>query len=314
MKTSSEMSKGRPKGSRDRVPRLARSKQGAAARMMVTARDLSIIEAVYRYRIMTSTQIEALLFSTTTSAQARLRLRLLFQHGYLFRSEQLQRPSEGKKPLLYFLDTKGAEELARLFDCDIKDLDWSKDERTVGPLHLSHLLLSHDIRIAVTQSATTHGFTLVEWKDEKTMRREHRQDPITVTLADATTYTTHVIPDGYFCLEALGKRKHRFLEIDRATVTGKATSEQNRAWDKKIAAYLAWYRSGKYHERYQTKAMGVLTITTGEERLANLKRITEEVGGKERFWFTCMSRLEGIDILTEPIWSVATSEERRSIV
>jgi Replication-relaxation len=282
--------------------------------MVVTMRDIAIIEAVYRYRVMTSTQIEALLFPATTSAQARLRLRLLFQNGYLYRDEQLQRPSEGKKPLLYFLDSRGVEELAQLFGCDRTDLDWHKDERTVGPLHLSHLLLSHDIRIAVTHSATTHGFFLVEWKDEKTMRREHRQDPITVTLADATTYTTHVIPDGYFCLEALDKRKHRFLEVDRATVTGKATSEQNRAWDKKIAAYLAWYRSGKYHERYQTKAMGVLTITTGEERLANLKRITEEAGGKERFWFTCLSRLEGVDILTEPLWSVATSEERRSII
>jgi hypothetical protein len=120
----------------------------------------------------------------------------------------------------------------------MNELDWNKEDRTMGPLHLPHLLLSNDVRIAVTQSAEVHGFTLVDWKDEKTLRRLHRADLVTVTQASGEQQTTHVIPDGYFLLEAGKIRKHRFLEIDRATVTGRATSEQNRAWDKKILAYL----------------------------------------------------------------------------
>lgn len=282
--------------------------------MLLTPRDVAIIDAVYRYRVLTSQQIGRLLFTTTSSAQARLRLRLLFQHGYLSRTEQPQRRSEATKPYLYFLDTRGAQELAAMYGCEINELDWNRDDRNMGVLHLPHLLLSNDIRIAITLSAAVHGFPLVEWKDEKTLRRQHRADLVMVTPASGDRYTTHVIPDGYFLLEAGTKRKHRFIEIDRATVTGRATSEQNRAWDKKIAAYLAWYRSGKFQQRYQTPAMGVLTITTTEERLNTLKRITEETGAKQRFWFSCMSRLEGQDILRAPIWSVATTEEVRSLV
>lgn len=282
--------------------------------MQLTPRDVAIIEAVYRYRVLTSHQIERLCFATTSSAQVRLRLNRLFHHEFLYRSDQPVRRSEGTKPYLYFLDTRGAQELASLFGCAVNELDWSRRDREMGFLHLPHLLLSNDIRIAVTQSAAVHGYTVEEWRIERTLRRLHRADLITVTLPSGEQQTTHVIPDGYFLLQVEGKRKHRFIEVDRATVTGRTMSEQNRAWNKKVGAYLAWHRSGKYKQRYRAPAFGVLTITTTEERLSNLKRITEEVGGKQHFWFTCLSRLEGQDFFTAPIWTAATTNGSRSIV
>ena len=65
---------------------------------------------------------------------------------------------------------------------------------------------------------------------------------------------------------------------------------------------LAYIRSGKYEARYGTRHGCILTVTIGERRLANLKRITEEVGGKARFWFTTIERIKAGDILTDPMW------------
>lgn len=62
------------------------------------------------------------------------------------------------------------------------------------------------------------------------------------------------------------------------------------------------YRSGKYQARYKTKALGVLTVVRNEKRLKNFKRITEEAGGEERFWFTTFERIAEHDILLDPIW------------
>lgn len=288
----------------------------------MTARDLAIIEAVYGYRVLTSAQIEALLFAQTSVAQCRNRLRLLFAHGYLYRAEQLQRRSDGTRPYLYFLDKKGAQELAKLYHCEVKALDWNKEERHTGYLHLAHLLATQDIRIAMTRSAQVHGFVIGEWRDEKTLRRDHRDDRIQIPAAThpgdnaqgERADTTHVIPDGFFVLETPKKRYHRFIEIDLSTVTGFAQVERRRDWHRKIAAYLSYYRSGKYHARYHVKAMGVLTITTSEKRLENLKRITEEAGGRQRFAFCTFERIQDADILTDPIWSVATVGESRAIV
>ncbi len=318
----SDRAKGRPRGSTESVARRVRPNDDKRAGMVLTQRDILILEVVYQYRLMTSLQIEALLFpSATTHAQVRLRLRLLFQHGYLYRKEQLQRRSDGMKPFLYALDIRGAAELAALYGCALQDLDWHKRDCNVGPLHLAHLLLSNDIRIAITRSGINHGFTMAQWLDEKTLRRAHRDDLVTFTDAKGATHTTTVIPDGFFRLEYLSRSNpitsravHRCIEIDRATVTGRASSEHNRAWDKKVLAYLAWHKSGVYQARYRVQALGILTITIGEERLNNLKRITEEAGGRGRFWFTSITRLEGADILTDPLWSVATTTQLRSLI
>jgi hypothetical protein len=301
-----EPMKGRPAGRKDRFPRLARAAGDKLPGMVLTPRDIAILETVYRFRVLSTPQIEALLFSTTNHTQARHRLKLLFQHGYLHRAEQMQYRSENR-PYLYFLDRKGAIELAAMYECEVKDLDWSTQDRHLSSFHLSHLLATQDVRIAVMKSAGQHGCTVAEWHDEKTLRREHRSDKVPITVPDGSTIQTLVIPDSYLCLEA-HTRKRCFLEIDMGTMTGQASEAAPKSWDKKIAAYLSYYRSGKYQERYHTQALIVLSVTTTEKRLNTLKRVTEKVGGRERFWFTTFARLTEGDILTAPIWSVATRE------
>lgn len=59
--------------------------------------------------------------------------------------------------------------------------------------------------------------------------------------------------------------------------------------------------------------MRILTVTTGQKRLENLLAITEEVGGKARFWFTTFERILHADILVDPIWNVAGADSLRSL-
>ena len=40
-----------------------------------------------------------------------------------------------------------------------------------------------------------------------------------------------------------------------------------RTWAKKVRAYLEYYQSGQYQERYGTQSLRILIVTTGERRL-----------------------------------------------
>jgi Replication-relaxation len=307
---------GRPRGRSDRLPRLRRATSAELPGIELTSRDMSILETVYTYRALSSPQIATLLFAPTTKTWCDYRLKLLFHHGYLYRLEQPQLPSEKRKPYVYWLDRKGAEELATMREFSVKDLDWEGTERKVSYYFLEHMLAINNVRIAITKAAAIHDTMLEVWHDERTLKRSHKQDTITLTSSTGEQQTTTVIPDGYFLLDTGKRRYHRFLEIDRATETGKANGELKRDWARKIACYLEYYRAEHFQERYHSQGMVVLTITTSEKRLANLKRITEETSGRERFWFTTFERLRApdTDILTAPIWNVATTEERRSII
>ncbi|MEX1020295.1 MAG: replication-relaxation family protein, partial [Litorilinea sp.] len=90
---------------------LQRPEPAARCGLRLTPRDADIIHAVCTYRALTAPQINKLFFpeeaeqeSQTISSRCRYRLKLLFQHGYLFRDAPPAKYNEGRKPLVYFLD------------------------------------------------------------------------------------------------------------------------------------------------------------------------------------------------------------------
>ncbi len=286
-------------------------------------RDQAIIEAVYTYRALTAAQIEALFFGSDeqpTAERGRVnsrclyRLQLLYQHGYLFRDEQAQKLSEGRKPLVYFLDTKGAELLAQAQSIPVRDLDWRPSHNDVKQPFLEHLLASNDVRVAFTTTAASHDYHIVEWRDELALRRPQMKDQVTIKGPGGAQARVAVVPDGYCRLDAGSDIFNFFFEIDMRTVTGEASKWGKRDWARKVKVFLEYYRSGLYQKRYHTADMRVLTITTGETRLANLKRITEAAGGKARFWFTTFERMRAADVFHSPIWSISKREDLHAII
>ena len=301
-----------------RLKTLVRSTSPELPSLRLTKRDIQIINACYEYRALSSAQIHSLLFEHDQVSQQRChhRLKLLFHHGYLHRDEQPTRLSEGRRPLIYFLDRKGAQLLAGYLDLSPSELDWDPKDTVAGASHLfiDHLLKTNDVRIAITQSAQKENAAIEQWIDDKTLKSRQMKDY--VTLADAKQHERRVavVPDGYCHLTAGDRQSHHFVETDMCTVVGLSTKSGRRDWAKKVRSYLAYHESGQFKDRYHTSSFRVLTVTTGERRLANLKKITEEAGGKSRFWFTTFEQLTSDTALNQPIWQIAGREGVYSLV
>lgn len=282
--------------------------------LRITERDAGILMAVYQYRALTTPQIERLFFSTATpteqptkpNTRCQYRLQMLYQHDYLLRDEQPQRLTEGRKPFVYWLAKRGAAVVEELLDGE--ELDWSPREHRISSLFLEHLLATNDVRVAITMATPKHNFSIATWLDDRSLKRQHMNDIVTLHGPQGRTQKAAVVPDGYFVLDTDQYLYHHFLEIDMSTTTGVASKWGRRDWARKVSAYLEYYRSGKYQERYKTQGLRILTVTTGEKRLANLKAATEKAGGKARFWFTTFEQIRKGDGLTDPIWQKAGEE------
>lgn len=274
----------------------------------LTPRDVEILKAVHDFRVLTTHQISALFFTLSLlieyiSSRCRLRLRHLYHEGYLGRLELPTKLSEGRKPLVYFLDELGAEYLSKVEGYPVM---WDPPSHHSSHAFLTHLLATNDVRIAMVLSAKKNGLEIPVWLDEKILKHPHTKDTIVLKGERGGREKAAVVPDFYFRLETQQQRFHFFGERDLGTVTVDASGVGQRDWARKIRAYLEYYRSGAYEKRYHTRDMRVLTITTGERRLAHLRAVTEEVGGKSRFWFATFEAIQRADILRSPIWYVAT--------
>jgi hypothetical protein len=248
-------------------------------------------------------------------------LRKLFHHGFLLRTEQPANVFEPIKPLVYWIDQRGIELLALNRGVDPVELRWNPNRHKVGNQFLYHLLDTNTVRIAIRKAAEAHGYTILDWKNEETLRAEHKNDIVTFTNAQGNAQTTAVIPDDYFLLEKPLPEENKsrilrlFVEIDRRTVTGEAntSSISQRDWAHKIRAYLAYFRSDAYVKRYGSTAGRVLTVTTGDKRAQHLQAITEKNDGKAKFWFTTFDKVRPDTVLTAPIWTAASWEGTYSL-
>jgi hypothetical protein len=303
-------------GEKRRLPRLKRAGKDTLPPLRVTSRDIAIVSTVYEYTALTTDHIATLLFTPTTLTKCDERLRKLFHHGFLLRTEQPANVFEAIKPLVYWIDQRGIELLALNRGVNPSELNWKPNRHKVGAQFLNHLLDTNTVRIAIRKAADAQGYTIVDWKDEETLRSEHKTDIVRVSNAQGHSQNTIVIPDDYFLLEKPIPEENRsrvlrlFVEIDRRTVTGeaKASSISQRDWAHRIQAYLAYFNSEAYIRRYGSKGGRVLTVTTGEKRAQHLREIAEKSGGKVKFWFTTFAKVSPETIFTAPIWSVASWE------
>lgn len=306
-----------------RLPRIGRVEAARRPRFRLTERDREIVLAVYEYRVLTTNQIETLFFAprlesrkpkSPYNSRCRLRLQALYHAGYLQRDEQPQRMTDGRKPLLYTLDTQGAALVAEVSGTPLAELAWNKAAFRISPFTLEHLLATNDVRVAIQVGACRHNLEVTRWLDDHTLRQRGTTDYVTLKTREGGEQKVALVPDGYFILEDQQVSHHQFLETDMGTTTGMYAKYGRRDYARKVSVYLQYYRSGKYLERYGTRSMRVLTVTTSDRRLANLKAVTEKVGGKGRFWFTTFERVHTADILSDPIWSKAGSHELYSLI
>ena len=190
----------------------------------MTERDIAIVEAVYRYRMLERRQIENLFFLSATgqrtnTSYARKRLRRLYLHGYLERILRPIDPSEGSRGPVYRLGPTGARLLAQQAGVPVGQFHyWGRGDdqdsrRTqVQPLFLEHGLALADVRIAIEQAAKMNDVCIEAWRDDVEIRHARDWDSVIVATEDGQQKRIPINPDGYFILSAAHGRGHFFLE------------------------------------------------------------------------------------------------------
>lgn len=268
-----------------------------------TERDREIVAAVSTHRALTTDQVSLLFWEQQkASSRCRHRLKMLAENGYLERAEQPVALVEGRRPLVYFLASKGVELAAEVLQIPLSQIDWKPKHNSVKWLFLEHLLATNDIRIRMELAAPRAGMTILEWIDDLSLASRSIRDQITITTASGAKERMTVGPDGYVSLLAPDDTtRHRaFIEADRATVP-------LPRWKTKVWKYLQYFRSDVFKKRYgASKPFRVLTVTTSMERLQNMKAATEELGAANWFWFTTYEAIQEVDpVFFHPIWSMA---------
>jgi hypothetical protein len=281
------------------------------ARLQLTLRDVAILEDIYTARYMTVPQIQALYWREKRGGHigprraCQRRMQQLFQHELVRRIEPLIRYSEGKKPLIYALAKKGAQLLVNEVGIEFAQLDYKAQSAEENYPFLQHLLDTTDVRIAFTEAAEVAGLQLELWRNERELKSEGLSDVIVLTDPDGKQHKAAVVPDAVVCLNRSGKRAVFLIEIDRRTVTVEPSKWEKRGWVRKVRQYTAYFQSEGYKNRYGDLVAQVLTITTGDKRLAHLKQATEIAEGGKRFWFTTFDQVQQANLLTSPIWQRA---------
>jgi hypothetical protein len=280
-----------PTSPRPRLPQYRRADESQRPPMRLTPRDSAILEALHAFDgVLSDRQIKRLFFSGPS--QMHLRLRLLYQHGYVTRPDRRRRAS--LTHMVYWLDRQGAEYVAGLSGVPLAEFAYRREPRW---LQLDHDLAVNDVRLTFLEAChKTPGFVLEEWIPQSEFWAQ--PDKVDYTYPNGKKAARYVRPDG-FCVLRRGEYYARLLlEVDRA-------SEDNpRVGREKFLPGVAYLRSATYKRRFGYSSGRWLFVTTSPRRLHNLKRQAETVVGQDAklFYFTTFDQLAPQTLLADAIW------------
>ncbi len=292
------------------LPSHKRSKQPPAMRL--TNRDKAIVFAVYQYRLLSSHQIEALLFSSEKKHGKRTvcqrRLQLLFHHRYLNRLPITLIMGEGRQPIVYVLDRRGADLVASLKEVDRANLGWQPKFNQAGMPFIQHSLAINDVRLIVHRLMDLGHWQVNEWIDDNDFKKAKFKKKVPYRTQGARVIS--ILPDSFFRLDLPDQKQDAFffLEVDQGTMV-------NSRWGDKVKAYSQFRRTRAAYKHYGTYNFRVLTITPSSARLRNLMKTTERVGGDHYFWFTTQEDLNiwQPESFLDEIWSVVGRDGKHSL-
>jgi hypothetical protein len=255
-------------------------------------RDREIIKAVNDCRVLQTRHIQELFFGSPSPAYGRLKL--LYENGYLQRhyiSQVATAPAASM--IVYTITALGAEVLAATYDYTSDDFHLAtKQLLNVGKL--PHLLAVNDVRVAITRAAKQAGLRPVEWIDEFAFRAQ--PDYVNVKVSGGRQRRKPVYPDGYFSLKVPQGDVRCFVEVDRGT-------EGLSQFKSQIEIYQEYMLSGRYTERFQTKSLRILIVSTSSQRrLDSLKKAVAQAGGSSRYWFLVFKVPFAGNLLTDAVW------------
>ena len=283
----------------------------------MTEQRVRILEAVRQYGVLSRDQIQRLTGYASVNTVNHA-LRALYHNGLLERRyvPTVVAAPDGDHQALYLLDRKGAEFLASLHGlADWRELGWKRRDNAISWWQLYHRRDTNEIVIRLSAGGKAAGCQM-EWLPERALRRPERQSRVTIQIADDRTGTTQktmtVVADAFVLFTTSSrKRTAFFIECDRGT------SSVSKSWRTKVLAYDVLLQSEAYARAFPLPphTVGILTVTTGGgKRLANLKRVTEQVSQSQHYLFSTMQEIVHSDPVREPVWQSTHGRRRHPLI
>lgn len=271
--------------------------------MQLTDRDLSILQYVGDYRLLTREQIQRLVFTPTSVTACKRRLTLLYHNRFLGRLALPLRNAYGSARAVYYLERAGVSTL----DKATRTATQAYPARSApSELFLQHTLDVADVRIAFELACASAGGHEFAWTDEATLRRVG----VRLRVTGEPPNWSAVVPDGFFTIAAGGVSDGFAVEVDRGTV---AEARMRR----RFRAYGRWATEDRWRAFSECGSLRVLTVVTNVDahpgRLARLKAWCEDEGGGSLFWFCDRYAVHAVDIIESPVWAIAGETQRRPL-
>src|SRR3954452_17537045 len=264
--------------------------------MVLTPRDLQILRAVHRHRLLRSTLLVA---PTRGSRQTTLRrLQLLFHHGYLDRPPmQLDWYARGSEPLVYALGNRGAELLEARGLFRRGGIRWDTKKRNVSRVFLHHTLAVAEVMVAFEIACRGHeGVRFIPTEEvlagaPPETRRLRIPFRWQVEVRQGGKPYLGVEPDKVFGLRFEGEPEGRnlaffFLEADRGTMPVERRGLGQTSFRRKLVCYQETWRQGIHRQHLGIPNFRVLTVTTSRERVGHLVAACRSSTGQGLFLFT----------------------------
>ena len=265
----------------------------------ITARDVGIMQALYRYRFLTTPLIRRLLFGSSHLRAAQYRAKQLRDFGLLGRRQTVEL-ADPNSPLssrfVYFLTTEGGEYLG------LDEPERLLDHNQVSVGAVNHYMMTNRFMIELELACKQVGFTFAEHLDELVLRGDYDRVPIS---EGQRTVKVAVIPDTYVAIQTprYDDPSHLLIEMDMGT-------EKSSIIKRKVKAYIKYLKTEAIFERFGSENMRILFVAKTKRRAENLKKYAEAAKAKKRFWFSSLDVLQAETLFREPHWHIASQEKK----
>ena len=222
------------------------------ARIVLTDRDLQLLEHLYRFRLLNRDQVMALThFNSLTRANTRLAK--LVKAKLLARKQTPIVPGHGGAQALYHL----AAGSAAVLKSDPRAVIAQSRQASRWDLRqVEHVITANQVLVDFLSAVNPllPETQMLSFRTEPELRRAFLGQPL--------------VPDGWFAWAEQGKRFNCFVEVDLA-------HEGLTQWRKKVLDYLTYAESGVHQEVFTFRSFRVLVLAEGGRRLENLRRTSE---------------------------------------
>ena len=286
----------------------------------LTERDHELLVSLFKYRYLSTPQVQRLHFPSAQTALRRLRR--LSAHGYITTFKSTACPDR-----IATLSRRGAETVAEQLSLSANDLGWAGHrQQPKDYLFLQHFLAASDFRITLTKACAEHSSVeLLGFIPEHHVKptsagaiQRYIRDVITDTT-DPRQKLTHA-PDAVFALAHAGQPALFFLEIDRGT---EVLSNPDRGFLKMLRFYLTYLRDGGY-QRYRDdfgvaeplKGFRALVVTSSQTRLRNIREVARRLRfdppqARRFVWLGTLDTLSDPALLSREWVPLDPDDERR---